>query len=163
SVADMPHYALQATRADHVGTPSELALLITDLVHRQAGPVMTGPSKYDLELKIAQGEIVGSEKLREIAEPAPLTCPDCGGVLSQVNGVTTLRYRCQVGHAITAEGLLREQEDPLRGAMRSAQRLVEEHVELLARMAADARSQGRETSAKIFHERSQEYHRTAQI
>jgi two-component system, chemotaxis family, protein-glutamate methylesterase/glutaminase len=163
SASDMPRYALQAIKADHVGTPSELALLITDLVHRQAGPVMTASKKYDLELKIAQGEIVGSEKLREIAEPAPLTCPDCGGVLSQINGATPLRYRCQVGHAITAEALLHEHEDPLRGAMRSAQRLVEEHVELLARMAADASSQGRKKSAKIFQERSDEYHRTVQI
>jgi len=107
--------------------------------------------------------VLGSEGLRKIADAAPFTCPDCGGVLSQVRGAAPLRFRCQVGHAVTAEVLLREQEDPLRGTMRSAQRLVEEHLELLARMATDARAKGRDRMAAVFDARGDEYRRTAQV
>ena len=170
---DMPSHALAATSVDHVANPAEIALLITDLVNRPAVMAMSSsnmsssnmspPNKYDLEVRIAEGEILSSEGLKEIADPAPLTCPDCGGVLSQVKGAAPLRFRCQIGHAITADALLREQEDPLRGAMRSSQRLIEEHVDLLGRMAADARAKNRGGMAALFEARREEYHRTAQI
>ena len=98
---------------------------------------MVDPQKYDLELRIAQGENVGSEELSNIADAAPLTCPDCGGVLSQLREAAPLRFRCQVGHAINGEQLLIDQGEPLHGAMTTALRLVNEHVDLLSRLAAD--------------------------
>lgn len=45
--------------------------------------------------------------------------------------------------------------------MRTALRLTEEHVELLTRMAADARGGGRDKTASIFDQRAAEYLDTA--
>jgi two-component system chemotaxis response regulator CheB len=53
---DIPSYALQATAVDHVASPSEIALLISDLVRRPAGPIVSAAKKNDLELQIAEGE-----------------------------------------------------------------------------------------------------------
>jgi two-component system chemotaxis response regulator CheB len=161
-VADIPHHAMQAVAVDHVGIPSEIAMLITHLVHEEAEPTMVDPQKYDLELRIAQGEDVGSEELRKIADAAPLTCPDCGGVLSQVREAAPLRFRCQIGHAVTGEQLLMEQGTSLHSAMTSALRLICEHAELLSRLAADARNRGGEKTAASFQQRSEEHRQIAQ-
>jgi two-component system chemotaxis response regulator CheB len=161
-VPEMPHYAMQAAAIDHVGIPSEIAMLITHLVHEEAEPAMADPQKYDLELRIAQGEDVGSDELRRIADAAPLTCSDCGGVLSQVREAAPLRFRCQVGHAITGERLLMEQGGSLHNAMTSALRLVNEHAELLSRLAVDARNRGGEKTAVAFQQRSEEHRQIAQ-
>jgi two-component system chemotaxis response regulator CheB len=160
-VPDIPHHAMQAVAVDHVSIPSEIAMLITHLVHEDAEPAMVDPQKYDLELRIAQGENVGSEELRMIADAAPLTCPDCGGVLSQLRESAPVRFRCQVGHAINGEQLLIDQNGPLHGAMTSALRLVNEHVDLLSRLAADARSRGGDKSAAAFEKRCDEHREIA--
>jgi two-component system chemotaxis response regulator CheB len=161
-VQEMPHHAMQAAAIDHVGIPSEIAMLITHLVHESAEPIMVDPQKYDLELRIAQGEDVGSEELRKIADATPLTCPDCGGVLSQMREAAPLRFRCQIGHAVTGEQLLTDQGTSLHSAMTTAMRLVNEHAELLSRLAADARNRGGEKTAAAFQQRSEEHRQIAQ-
>jgi two-component system chemotaxis response regulator CheB len=161
-VPEIPHYAMQAVAVDHVSIPSEIAMLITHLVHEDAEPAMVDPQKYDFELRIARGEDIGSEELRRIADAAPLTCPDCGGVLSQLREAAPLRFRCQVGHAINGEQLLMDQSGPLHGAMTSALRLVNEHIDLLSRLAADARNRGGEKTAASFQQRSEEHRQIAQ-
>jgi two-component system chemotaxis response regulator CheB len=160
-VPDIPHHAMQAAAVDHVSIPSEIAMLITHLVHEEAEPAMVDPQKYDLELRIAQGQNVGSEELRRIADAAPLTCPDCGGVLSQLREAAPVRFRCQVGHAVTGEQLLVDQTEPLHGAMTSALRLVNERIELLSRLAADARSRGGDKTAAAFEQRCEEHRQIA--
>jgi two-component system chemotaxis response regulator CheB len=39
------------------------------------------------------------EKLSRHRGPSPLTCPDCGGGLWEMNDTRPLRYRCHTGHA----------------------------------------------------------------
>lgn len=160
-VPDMPQQASQAVSIDQSGTAAEIAMLLSHYVAQPAEAMVGDRSKYEIELAVAQGERLGSARLRALADPAPLTCPDCDGVLSQVKGARPLRFRCQIGHAITAERLLADQQDPLRRAMRTALRLTEEHVELLTRMAADARGGGRDKTASIFDQRAAEYLDTA--
>jgi hypothetical protein len=55
-----------------------------------------------------------------------LSCPACGGVLSQIKHGSPLRFRCQVEHAFTAEVLAADQEGSLDEAVRMALRIVEE-------------------------------------
>src|SRR5262249_53549146 len=50
---DIPSSRLQATTVDHVASPAEIALLITDLAHRPAAPIESPAKTYDLELQVA--------------------------------------------------------------------------------------------------------------
>jgi len=115
------------------------------------------PPEIRLEVDIAAGERVDSEVLRRIADPAALTCPNCSGVLSAIRGAKPLRFRCQVGHGMTAEILAKEQENAVDEALRVALRVIEERAELVARLADDARNSGRRAVAEMYDERAIEY------
>ncbi len=90
-----------------------------------------------------------------------LTCPHCSGVLSDIRGARPLRFRCQVGHAFTAEAVAHEQEGAVDEALRVALRIIEERAELVTRMAEDGRRNGRHAVAEMYGDRAREYRRHA--
>src|SRR5438445_13805159 len=92
---------------------------------------------------------MNSSRLRTIADPAPLSCPQCGGVLSQMRSKPPLRFRCQVGHGFTAEILDRKQEGSVDEALRVALRIIEERAALADSMAEHARVNGRNKGATM--------------
>ena len=73
-----------------------------------------------------------------------------------------LRFRCQVGHAYSADSLAKEQEGRVDEALRVALRIIEERAELVKRMADEGRSAGRRAVAEMYDERAEEYRRYAE-
>ena len=158
AVADeMPRRALEATVADLVVPSARLGDVLSDLVRQPAGPTVPIPPEVLLEIDIAAGERIDSPRLATIADPAALTCPACGGVLSKIRVGHPLRFRCQVGHAYTADILGKEQEGSIDEALRVALRIIEERAELVQRMANDGRQSGRVAVAAMLDERAKEY------
>jgi len=156
----MPLAALEATEVDHVMPINGLAPLLVELAARDAGPTLPAPVGLLLEVEIAAGARLGSENLRHFATPSALTCPDCHGVLSEVEGSRPLRFRCQIGHAYTAE-VYASRTQEVDEAVRVALRVMEERVTLVQRMAVDARQTGRTAVAELYEERAEEYGRYA--
>jgi two-component system chemotaxis response regulator CheB len=162
AIADeMPLAALRAITADLISPSDRIGDVLSDLVREAAGPRVPIPPEIQLEVDIAAGERVDSAVLQRIADPAPFICPDCGGVMSQIRGPGPLRFRCQVGHAKTADIMASEQEHAVDEAMRVALRVIEERAELVSRMAEDGRNSGRGAVAEMYQERSDEYRRYA--
>ncbi|ANL37530.1 MULTISPECIES: chemotaxis protein CheB [Rhizobium] len=160
-VDQMPLAALEAVEVDHVASAADLGRLLTNLAASDAGPRRDQPSDdLRLEVEIAAGARLGSAELRKIASPTAITCPDCHGVLSEVRGSRPLRFRCQIGHAYTAETLAAHGGE-LDEAIRIAMRVMEERVTLVERMARDARDTGRPAVAELYEARALEYRRYA--
>jgi two-component system chemotaxis response regulator CheB len=158
SIADeMPRRAMEATTVDLSVAAARLGDVLFDLSREPAGPQLPIPPEIRLEVDIAAGKRIDTERLRQIAEPAALTCPSCGGVLSYVHGGRPLRFRCQVGHSYTADILAKEQEGRVDEALRVALRIIEERAELVRRMAEDGRHSGRLAVAEMYDERAKEY------
>jgi two-component system chemotaxis response regulator CheB len=153
----MPRAALEEVEVDHVGRAAELPRLIMAAVGTDAGTVAPPSAALKLEVAIAAGRRLGSERLRTIATPTALTCPHCQGVLSEVKGDGPLRYRCQIGDGFTAETMIAAQDSRVGDAVRIAMRLMEERVELVTRMARDARDRGRTAVAELYEARAVEY------
>jgi two-component system chemotaxis response regulator CheB len=154
---DMPRAALETVEVDHVGRADELAGLLGLVAGSPAGPAAPMPSEMELEVAIAAGRRLGSDQLRTMADPTPLSCPHCHGVMSEIRGARPLRYRCQIGHAFTAEALVASQEGGVGEALRIAMRMMEERVELVTRMAREARESGRNAVAELYEARATEY------
>jgi two-component system chemotaxis response regulator CheB len=152
---DMPRAALEATQVDYVAPAGDLADLLSEVASLDAGPALPTPESLVFEVEVAAGRQIGSQLLRTFADPAPITCPDCGGVLSEVRGQRPLRFRCQIGHAYTAEELAARSER-VDEAIRVAMRIMEERGDLVARMAEDARSSGRCAIAELYERRAEE-------
>jgi two-component system chemotaxis response regulator CheB len=154
---EMPRNALEATTVDLCVSAAELGDVLSGLVRGRADPPVQIPPDIQLEVEIAAGERIDTSHLTQIARPAALTCPSCGGVLSMVKDDHTLRFRCQVGHAFAADVLAQQQESRVDEALRVALRIIEERAELVERMAADGRRRGHKTLAKNYDSKAQEY------
>jgi two-component system, chemotaxis family, protein-glutamate methylesterase/glutaminase len=159
---EMPRSAMQATTVDLSVPSARIGDVLSDLAREPPGPGVPIPPDIRLEVDIAAGERVDSEVVRRFADPAALTCSACGGVLSAVRGARPLRFRCQVGHGLTADVLAKEQENAVDEALRVALRVIEERAELVARMAEDGRNSGRRAVAEMYEERAAEYRRYAE-
>jgi two-component system chemotaxis response regulator CheB len=158
AIADeMPRSALSALEVDLTLSATRIGDVLSDLVRDPAGPPRPVPPEIRLEVDIAAGGRVGSDLIGRLGDPAPVSCPQCGGVLSTMSNAKPLRYRCQVGHAYTAEIVAKEQENAVDEALRVALRIIEERAELVTRMAADGRNAGRRALAEMYEERAAEY------
>ncbi len=158
AIADeMPRSALEAVSADLSVPSARIGDVLSDLAREAAGPGVPVPPDIRLEVDIAAGERVNTEIVQKFANPAALTCPSCGGVLSSIKGSKPLRFRCQVGHTMTADVLAKEQESAVDEALRVALRVIEERAELVSRMADDGRKSGRRAVAEMYEERAHEY------
>ena len=159
---EMPLAALEAADVDNVASASELGLLLAEIAKADASEATPCPVNLALEVEIAAGVRLGSEALRRIADPTALSCPECDGVLSEIRHEHPLRFRCQIGDAVTAE-VLAARSDDVSEAMQIALRIMEERVTLVARMAEDARATGRRAVAELYEARVGEYSRYAGV
>lgn len=161
--ADMPLTALEACDVDYRVPAARLASLLTELAQAPAGPTHHVPADIALEVQIAAGRPATPDLVAQIAKPVALSCPACGGVLSQLDEPSRLRFRCQIGHAYSADALDKEQEAAVVAAVVVAVRVLEERHTLLAKMAQDAQRRGRRNSAADFEQRAEDYRRQAEM
>jgi two-component system chemotaxis response regulator CheB len=160
---EMPLRALESTMVDLCVPSARIGDVLSDLAHETAGSPLPVPPEIQLEVDIAAGERINTEILGRIADPAALNCPGCGGVLSKLKVGNPLRFRCQVGHAYTADILAQQQEGRVDEALRVALRIIEERAELVRRMAEDGRQSGRRAVAEMYDARAEEYREHAEI
>ncbi|MBD2722031.1 chemotaxis protein CheB [Hymenobacter armeniacus] len=133
----MPETALRNVDVDYVVPLHMMGALLEEITARPL-PERKAEVPEDLKQEAAIAErVVGTtDEVLKIAHPVPLTCPDCGGSLFEVNNGKLLRYRCHTGHAFTADGLLHSAQQTLEETLWVALRMMEERKNLLSSMAA---------------------------
>lgn len=153
---DMPWGALRGSDVDYRAPLSDMAPLLVKLAGEEAGRPVDVPEDIKSEVEIALGRRSDTEILANFSKPVALSCPACGGVLSQINRWPPLRFRCQVGHSYTAEALATVGEGSVDEAIRVALRIMEERAVLAQKMADDARRSGRGAAAASYEQRVRE-------
>jgi two-component system chemotaxis response regulator CheB len=151
---EMPLAALAASDVDYQTPLAGLGELLGMLAVEPRDSSPPPPEDIRLEVEIALGPATGTEEMTRVATPVALSCPACGGVLSQMKRSPPLRFRCQVGHGYTADALASEQEGSVDEAMRVALRIVEERATLTQKMADEARRGGFRLSAASYERTS---------
>lgn len=79
------------------------------------------------------------------------TCPDCHGVLVQIEEGSIVRFRCHTGHSFSLQTLIAEVNEAIDNGLWDTLRAVEERVMLLHQMADLARSSGAVSDADRLH------------
>lgn len=92
-----------------------------------------------------------------------LTCPDCGGVLWEVQENKLVRYACHVGHSYTEESLQAGQSEALEEALWVAVRALEERASFAQRLASRAVTQGHNKIAEKFEKQADEAKHNADL
>jgi two-component system chemotaxis response regulator CheB len=146
---------MERVRVDHCLPVSGIAPLLLTLVSDPANEDCPAPSEMETEVKIATGEITDLEAIEKFGKPSEFTCPQCQGVLWELNDKDLLRFRCKSGHAYLAEGLCEEQSDVEEDILWEAFRALEEGAALARRIAESERERSRAESAMLFEESAQ--------
>ncbi len=138
----MPRSALAVVEADHVVPLAQMAAVLLRIAKAgdgsDAGAGERRPSRppQALRREHAVGVAGGAmENLRQIATPSTFTCPDCGGVLFELDDKRPVRYRCHTGHAFSLRSLAATQEQVTDSALWSSLRALQEKEAILRRLA----------------------------
>jgi two-component system, chemotaxis family, protein-glutamate methylesterase/glutaminase len=160
---EMPQNALDRGVAEHCVMAGELSKLLTRLVAEPVGPRPAIPDDIRLEARMAAKEIGGPDEKAPPGRLAPLSCPDCGGSLWEIDDGGGLRYRCHVGHAYDAHLLLNGQSEIIERALWSALRAHRERSAVLLRLAEAARDRQNSLAARRWEDLAAEHERDAGV
>jgi two-component system, chemotaxis family, protein-glutamate methylesterase/glutaminase len=137
--SDMPRSAMEFVPVDHVAPVDSIPELLQQLVHAHVAENGAGKSsRLKKETEFAELEMNAIEDENRPGVPSTFGCPECGGVLWEMDGEKMLRFRCRVGHAYTAKSLSMDQAEAVEGALWAAMRALEEGASLARRMAENA-------------------------
>jgi two-component system chemotaxis response regulator CheB len=134
----MPQSALQYGGADYVLRLAEMGPQLTALVNNCGRPKMKAKGKTS-KGKNAKNEVEANLEVSRPDEghgvPSAFACPDCGGVLWEIQNGNLVRFRCRVGHGFTMASLAEEQSDGVEDALWAAMRALEEKAALVTRIS----------------------------
>ena len=142
----MPKSVIEHSEPDLVAPVEKLAAALVELVSREAQEVdPPGPPSsvlLSMEADLATLDEAAMNHRARSGRPTGYQCPDCGGSLFQIEDGGLLRFRCRVGHAWSASGLLGEQSNQLDNAFWLAMRSLEEKAALARELAGRADQRG---------------------
>lgn len=92
------------------------------------------------ETRIAEMDMSEIDNEVHNGKSSQFACPECGGVLWEIDQEGLLRFRCRVGHAYTARHLDTEQRHAIEASLWAGLRALEESASLYRRMAERAGS-----------------------
>jgi two-component system chemotaxis response regulator CheB len=152
----MPQSALAVTDVDYC-LPLEqigprLVQLVTTPGTGEGTSMQQSDGDLEFENRIAQADKDAIEDDGRPGKPSQFGCPECGGVLWELEDEQIVRFRCRVGHAYSAESLLESQTEGLEAALWSALRALEEKASLTRRLVERAAKQSQHGAADRFQE-----------
>jgi two-component system chemotaxis response regulator CheB len=155
--SDMPQNALNLTSPDHVARLADIPALLNGLVLQPAGPSFEAPERIRYEVEIARTGRSSMEELDRIGKRSFFACPDCHGVMWEIEEGGLVRYRCHVGHTYSADVMAIALDENLRRALASALRALEERVKLAQNLHKQAVQNGHKLVAENWAERARDY------
>jgi two-component system chemotaxis response regulator CheB len=159
----MPLSASLHVEVDHLLPAAAIGEALARLT---AEPAMqpSGPAPNDMTLEVqVEGFSMEALETGNPGRPSAFSCPDCNGVLWEIQDGGLVRFRCRVGHAWSPESLLTQQSEALEAALWIALRSLEERAALAERLAAPARRRGHTITATRFQEQAQEAQQAARL
>ena len=163
--SDMPRTAMETVAVDYVEPVDRIPELLQELVAVKVAQNGSGKSsRLKKETEIAELDDMNAiEDENRPGIPSQFACPECGGVLWEMDGEEMLRFRCRVGHAYTANSLTVEQMEAVEGALWAAMRALEEGASLAKRMAEKAGKREGSRMVNRYRERAEAKMQQAEV
>jgi two-component system chemotaxis response regulator CheB len=130
--------------------------LLESLVQQPVGEPAEVPEGIKLEVEIARGEGSTMKHMDRIGHRSVLACPDCHGVMWEINEGELTRYRCHVGHTYTADMMAVALDENVRRALGSGLRALEERVALAQKLEEQAKQSGHRLSSATWSSKARE-------
>lgn len=160
---EMPTAALNYSKPNHVVSLAAMPALFDKLVRESAGRPVPITEALEYEVNLASGGRGTMSEMDRIGQRSVLTCPDCHGIMWEINEGELTRYRCHVGHAYSAELMSVALDENFRRAFGSALRALDERLALVRNLERQASSSGRAQLAKIWAGKAREFEEVAKV
>lgn len=134
----MPFSALDNVDVDYCVPVAEMGPLLSKLVSQSPGKSKAVPSDIRTEALIAERVLSDVSQVNGLGDQVPYNCPNCGGVLWEIDTPGEKRYRCHTGHSYTGAALLTSQSEKIEEMLWISLRMFEERRNLLTSMAKTA-------------------------
>jgi two-component system chemotaxis response regulator CheB len=157
----MPQAASDIAGADYTVSAAKLAPLLVKLVGQPVAPpeASAGAGEPKPAEKITQHDLQTQVKDERNGQISVFTCPDCGGIMWEMDEAGSPQFRCHLGHQYKAGVLLDKQTTALEAALWSAVRTFREKEVLSRQLAGRDRAAGRNTTADEFDEAARQAER----
>jgi two-component system chemotaxis response regulator CheB len=127
----MSQSALNNLKADYCVPISEMGPLLETLTQERPGKSKPIPKDVRSEAEIAERVLSDVAEVNALGTQVPYNCPNCGGVLWQMDSADVPRYRCHTGHSFTLPALLESQSEKIEETLWISLRMFEERKNLL--------------------------------
>jgi two-component system chemotaxis response regulator CheB len=161
--AEMPLTALNRAAPDHVVRLADLPGLLNSLAQQPAGEPVSVPRSTRYEVEIAKSGRSSMNEMDGLGRRSVLACPDCGGVMWEIDEGEVTRYRCHVGHTYTDDLMSLALDDSLRRALASALRALEEREALARKLHRQAINSGHRLLAENWADKAREFARETHV
>ena len=160
----MPTSAMRYNNPEYRVPATEIGPLLVRLAREMVHEVVKeAPEAMEKEAEIAALDMSVVGDPDKVGKSSVYGCPECGGVLWEMEEGPLLRYRCRVGHAYTADNLLSEQSLHLEAALWAALRGLEEKASLVHRLATRSRDAGHGMLADRYAEQEHDAQQHAAV
>jgi two-component system chemotaxis response regulator CheB len=132
---EMPQSALNAMDVSHCVPISEMGGLLEKYAKERPGKTESVPEAVRTEAQIAERVLSDVTRVSGLGDQVPYNCPNCGGILWEMNAAGTVRYRCHTGHSYTGKALLTSQTEKIEETLWVSLRMFEERKNLLNNLA----------------------------
>ena len=160
---EMPLAALNRAKPQQVVGLAEMPTLLHRLVHQPASQRVPAPDAVRLEVEIARSGHSSMSDMEKIGRRSVLACPDCHGVMWEIDDGDLVRYRCHIGHAYTEDMMSLALDENVRRALASALRALEERIALAERLRSQASARGHNQTADTWADKKQEFETEADV
>ncbi|WFU82095.1 chemotaxis protein CheB [Bradyrhizobium sp. CIAT3101] len=161
--SEMPATALLRSQPDHVVSLAGMPALFEKLARQPAGETRPVASSLEYEVNVASGGRGSMNEMDRIGNRSVLACPDCHGIMWEINQGELVRYRCHVGHAYTAEIMSVALDENLKRAFGSALRALAERTALARKLEAQASASGQTRIAESWAAKAVEFEAEARV
>ena len=91
--------------------------------------------RMNIEMRIAKEENPADSGVERLGSPSSYACPECHGVLLQVEEEGRVRFRCHTGHAYSADSLLASINEAIEDALWNTIRAIDEGARYIRHLA----------------------------
>jgi two-component system chemotaxis response regulator CheB len=142
----MPQNALDTLDVDHCLPIAGMGKLLATLVAKPHGKTRRIPTDIRTEAEIAERVLSDVAQVEGLGAQVPYNCPNCGGVLWEMEIPKTKRYRCHTGHSFTEQALLASQSEKIEEMLWISLRMFEERRNLLTSMGLTTLGRSRKSA-----------------
>jgi two-component system chemotaxis response regulator CheB len=161
--SEMPLTALNRAKPDHIVRLADIPALLGNLTQLRAGVAKPLPRSIKYEVEIARSGGSGMDEMDAFGRRSVLTCPDCGGVMWEIEEGNLSRFRCHVGHTYTAELMSLSFDENLQRALATAVRALEERTALARKLYSQAKASGHRLLAQTWASKANDFERETEI